>query len=90
MFNPVNRHILIDVNNKTDSDQESLIVLPEDYAPEIDRHAQVSVLSTAPDLRIEIDRGDKLIVDRSMIEEISVGGTIYNVILDNYVLGIIK
>ena len=29
----------------------------------------------------------KLVVDRSMIEEISVGGTIYNVILDNYVVG---
>ena len=48
------------------------------------------VLSAAPDLRIDIVQGDKLIVDRSMIEEISVGGTIYNVILDNYVLGIIK
>ena len=90
MFNPVNRHILIDVNNKTDSNQESLIVLPEDYAPEIDRHAQVSVLRAAPDLRIDIEQGDKLIVDRSMIEEISIGGTIYNVILDNYVLGIVK
>ena len=77
-------------NNKTDSTQESLIVLPEDYAPEIDRHAQVSVLSAAPDLRIDIEQGDKLIVDRSMIEEISIGGTIYNVILDNYVLGIVK
>jgi co-chaperonin GroES (HSP10) len=90
MFNPVNRHILIDVNTHPDASSESLIVLPEDYAPEIDRHAQVSVLSTAPDLRIDVDQGDKLIVDRSMIEEISIGGTIYNVILDNYVLGIIK
>jgi co-chaperonin GroES (HSP10) len=90
MFNPVNRHILIDVNNKADPSQESLIVLPEDYSPEIDRHAQVSVLSAAPDLRIDVGQGDKLIVDRSMIEEISIGGTIYNVILDNYVLGIIK
>ena len=90
MFNPVNRHILIDVNHSPDPLAESLIVLPEDYAPEIDRHAQVLVLSAAPDLRIDITQGDKLIVDRSMIEEISVGGSIYSVILDNYVLGIIK
>tara|TARA_R110002110_G_scaffold31394_1_gene110656 strand:+ start:3011 stop:3283 length:273 start_codon:yes stop_codon:yes gene_type:complete len=90
MFEPVNRHILIDVEHYPDSTPESLIVLPEDYAPEVDRHAQVSVLSAAPDLRIDVGQGDKLIVDRSMIEEISVGGTIYNVILDNYVLGIIK
>jgi len=90
MFEPVNRHILIDVDQNPDSTPESLIVLPEDYAPEIDRHAQVSVLSVAPDLRIDVDLGDKLIVDRSMIEEISIGGTIYSVILDNYVLGIIK
>lgn len=90
MFEPVNRHILIDVNPNPDPLTESLIVLPEDYAPEVDRHAQVSVLRAAPDLRIEVNQGDKLIVDCSMIEEISIGGTIYNVILDNYVLGIIK
>jgi len=90
MFEPVNRHILIEISHGPETTPESLIVLPEDYAPEIDRHAQVSVLKSAPDLRIEIEQGDKLIVDRSMIEEISVGGTIYNVILDNYVLGIIK
>ena len=81
MFSPVNRHILININSQTESAPESLIVLPEDYSPEMARHAQVSVLSTAPDLRIDVSKGDKLIVDRSMIEEISIGGTIYNIIL---------
>ena len=90
MLNPVNRHILIDVNNTEDTTEKSLIVLPEDYTPEQARHLQVSVLRAAPDLRIAVNSGDKLIVDRSMIEEISIGGTIYNVILDNYVLGIIE
>ena len=90
MFNPVNRHILIDISSPPKPSSESVIVLPEDYTPEIERHAQVSVLKTAPDLRIEVGQGDKLIVDRSMIEEISIGDTIYNVILDNYVLGIIE
>jgi len=90
MFNPVNRHILIDISAPPKPSAESLIVLPEDYMPEIARHAQVSVLQVAPDLRIDVIKGDKLIVDRSMIEEISIGNTIYNVILDNYVLGIIE
>jgi co-chaperonin GroES (HSP10) len=90
MFNPVNRHILIDISSPPKPSSESVIVLPEDYTPEIERHAQVSVLKAAPDLRIDVGQGDKLIVDRSMIEEISIGDTIYNVILDNYVLGIIE
>ena len=51
---------------------------------------EVDALKAAQDVRFHIQEETKLIVDRSMIEEISIGGTIYNVILDNYIVGMIE
>ena len=90
MFSPVNRYILIDIPTRADSDIESLIVLPEDYKPEEERFIEVSAVASAADVRFSVPHLASLVVDRSMIEEISIGGTIYNVILDNYVVGMIE
>ena len=81
MFKPVNRHILIEVPSKHESQGESLIVLPEDYSAPEESHAE--------DVRFDVPQCSQLVVDRSMIEEITVEGTIYNVILDNYVVGLL-
>ena len=89
MFIPVNRHILIDVPDSRDPNPDSLIMLPEDYKPEQDRYLVVTMLAAASDVRFEISPAAKLVADRSMIEEINISGTIYNVILDNYIVGII-
>jgi hypothetical protein len=90
MFNPVNRYILIDLPHAQNVSGESVIVLPEDYKPEEERFIEVSAVAASSDVRFEVARHAKLVVDRSMIEEISIGGTIYNVILDNYVVGMIE
>ena len=89
MINPVNRYILIDLQKSKKDEKQSLIVLPEDYKPEESRYAIVSVVRAAPNVRFPVQSNDSLVVDRSMIEEISVEGTIYNVILDNYVIGVV-
>jgi len=89
MLKPVNRHILIDLPKKADT-SESLIVLPDDYKPVEEKYIEVVALDSADDVRFSIDKSARMVVDGSMIEEISVGGTIYNVILDNYVVGMIK
>lgn len=90
MIKPVNRYIVISLSDEKVEQKDSLIVLPEDYKPEKSRHAKVRVVSFADDVRFGLEKGCDLIVDRSMIEEINAGGTIYNVILDNYVIGIIE
>jgi co-chaperonin GroES (HSP10) len=86
MFEPVNRYILIDVKKETET--QSLIVLPEDYKAKEERFVSVKFLKAASDVRFDIPNDCNLIVDNSMIEEINVRGTNYNVILDNYVVGI--
>jgi co-chaperonin GroES (HSP10) len=89
MFKPVNRHILIEMPPVSSEGESSLIVLPEDYKRPEPTHASVVAVRSAPDVRFSIAGGERMVVDRSMIEEISVDGTIYNVILDNYVVAII-
>ncbi|MAH44422.1 hypothetical protein CMI37_01245 [Candidatus Pacearchaeota archaeon] len=89
MLTPVNRYILIEVPPKPDISQ-SLIVLPEDYKPEEQKFVEVIGVKGALDARFDIATGSRLVVDRAMIEEITVGTTIYNVILDNYVVGMVE
>tara|TARA_R100001594_G_scaffold85018_1_gene119456 strand:+ start:206 stop:478 length:273 start_codon:yes stop_codon:yes gene_type:complete len=90
MFNPVNRYILVEVPETAEQARDSIIVLPEDYAPHQDRYGPVRAIAAAADVRFDISEGCSLIIDKGMIEEISFGGTIYNVILDNYVVGIVE
>ena len=89
MFKPVNRHILIEVGSGQEGAEEPLIVLPEDYKPEMSRYVEARVIEIAEDVRLNLEKNTKVIIDRSMVDEIALGLTIYNVILDNYVVGII-
>ena len=84
MFKPVNRYILVEQHREVA--QESLIVLPEDYKPREERYATVEVKAVAEDVRFELPLTTKIVIDKSMLEEITVGGTNYSVILDNYVV----
>tara|TARA_Y100000592_G_scaffold100924_1_gene183757 strand:- start:3857 stop:4123 length:267 start_codon:yes stop_codon:yes gene_type:complete len=88
MFKPVNRHILIDVGQNSE-DQKPLIVLPEDYRPEQQKHSVVQVLNKSDDVKFNLVVGSKIVVDSSMIEEIVINNTTYNVILENYVVGVL-
>ena len=87
MFNPVNRYILLEMPTKTEQ-VESIILLPEDYKPEEQRYTEATVVKAADDVRFEIQANNKIIIDQSMVEQITIGNTNYDVILDNYVIGI--
>jgi co-chaperonin GroES (HSP10) len=88
MFKPVNRHILVDLDQRND-EQKSLIVLPEDYQPEQQKHSVVRVIEKSDDVKFNLIVGSKIVVDSSMIEEIVINNTTYNIILENYVVGVL-
>ena len=69
---------------------DSLVILPDDYKPPESKFMEVIAEASAGDVRFDLNKSDRILIDRSMIEEISIGDTIYNVILDNYVVGIIE
>ena len=89
MLKPVNRHILIEVPEIPIA-AEYVIVLPEDNSTPEEKVIEVLARATADDVRFSVPPFARLVIDRSMMEEISVDGTIYNVILDNYVIGMIE
>ena len=88
MFKPVNRYILVE--EKKEELRESLIVLPEDYRPTEERYATVEVKEVAEDVRFKLLPSSKIVIDKSMMEEITIGATNYSGILDNYVVGIVS
>ena len=90
MFKPVNRYVLVETQQKQ-AETDSGIVLPESFKPAEERHAIVSVIDWADDVRFKnmLFVDSKIIIDKSMMEEINVDGSKYNVILDNYIIGIL-
>tara|TARA_R110001599_G_C11803946_1_gene615216 strand:- start:142 stop:432 length:291 start_codon:yes stop_codon:yes gene_type:complete len=88
-FKPVNRYIYIEVPETKPNETSSGIVLPDDYKPQEERHGVVSVKDWAEDVKFKLKRDQRIIIDRSMIEEVTVYGEKVNLILENYVLGVI-
>tara|TARA_Y100000592_G_scaffold35426_1_gene56244 strand:- start:1269 stop:1547 length:279 start_codon:yes stop_codon:yes gene_type:complete len=91
MFKPVNRYVLI--NNRppvVENETATGILLPEDYKPTEERFTSYSVLGWADDVRFKLAEGSKVVVDNSMIEEITVDNLTYSIVQDNYIVGIIR
>ena len=95
MFKPVNRYIQIKLPQPKPKPTSSL-VLPDDYKPPEERHITAEVVAYASDIRFKDQlvmcggQGASVIVDKSMIEEITINNSKINVVLDNYVVGIIN
>ena len=87
MFVPLNRHILI----KREENEEPVIdrsfVLPDDYAKPKDPYEVVEVLAAAADCNLSVVAGDKIVVERSMVNVIKCENREYDLVLENYVYG---
>ena len=91
MFKPVNRYIQVKINKPEQDLDEYGIVLPDDYNPKEERYIVADVISCATDVRFhfEMVEGKKIVIDQSMIEEISINNETISIILDNYVVGLL-
>ena len=91
MFKPVNRYIQIEIPPEGPVETHSGILLPDDFKPSEDRYICVHTIAAADDVKINnlLSTKPDLIVDKSMIEEIKFLGKSINVILENYIVGVI-
>jgi co-chaperonin GroES (HSP10) len=92
---PVNRRILIVPHFKKEKDDTG-ILLPEDYKPQEEQHIIATVVDVAPDcapsftsIRNSRERRE-VIVERSMIETIDYKDKKFHLILENYVVGVMR
>ena len=90
-FRPVNRHIIIEMVEAPQPEVDSGILLPEDYAVTEERYGIAKVLGRAADVSFasKLVHGREIIVDRSMVEEVQIKEHKFQIVLENYVLGII-
>ena len=89
MLRPVNRHILVNYSPPQEN-PESGILLPDDYKPPTEDYVVVGVLAVSEDVSIRCNTDDQIVIDKKMLEEISVNHSIYYLILENYVIGVIE
>ena len=89
MLRPVNRHILVDYSPPQES-ADSGILLPDDYKPPTEDYVVVNVLAVSEDVSIRCNTDDQIVIDKKMLQEITVGHANYYLILENYVIGVIE
>jgi hypothetical protein len=94
---PVNRHLLVVPHFKSEKPNENGILLPEDYKPQENRYITATVVDVAQDCAEPFQRlrrgtfSEKAIVlDKSMLEEVDVKGKVSYIILENYVVGLLR
>ena len=92
MFTPLNRHVHIELGTAELNETVTGILLPDDFKPNEQRYGTATVLSSSEDVKFSkhLRKGAQVVIDRSMVEEINFGDKSINVILENYILGIIS
>jgi co-chaperonin GroES (HSP10) len=92
MFKPVNRYLHVDIEQNKDNQTESGILLPDNFKPNEQRYVCAKVISVSDDSKFSehITEGSIIIVDKSMIEEINFIDKSINVVLENYILGVVS
>ena len=89
MLRPVNRHILVDYSPPQES-ADTGILLPDDYKPPTEDYVVVDIIATSDDISIRCNTDDQIVIDKKMLQEITVGHSNYYLILENYVIGVIE
>jgi len=86
---PTNRHILIKPLEQKKQENDSIIVLPDDYKKPESPYKICEVISVSYDSKFSnsLKSGDNIIVEQRMIQKIDVDKNEFYLVLENYVLG---
>jgi|TARA_R110000824_G_scaffold281702_3_gene470012 hypothetical protein len=88
MIVPCNRYVLIQpIVNQIE--ENSNILLPEDYEPEESAYVRAEVLDWANDCKIELEENCIAVVTRHMIEEVNIDDTTHYLVLENHIIAMI-
>jgi len=89
-FEPLNRHLWVEIIEEKEEQKESAILVPEDFKKEEDPYVIVKVRDSAPDCSCRIPRGECAVVERHMLKKIKVFEKEVYIIQENYLLGVLK
>tara|TARA_R110000737_G_C14352189_1_gene445335 strand:- start:133 stop:432 length:300 start_codon:yes stop_codon:yes gene_type:complete len=95
-FYPRNRYLLIKTKNKEQVEQTG-VLLPEGFSLPKDKYVVATVVESAPDCKRDplhnkeqYPVGKEVVVDNSMVETVSIGAKDFEIVLENYVVGLIR
>tara|TARA_B100000214_G_C23969376_1_gene629330 strand:- start:1586 stop:1870 length:285 start_codon:yes stop_codon:yes gene_type:complete len=92
MLEPLNRYIHIKtIEKKVQKPDSNQILLPENYIPKDNKYAEAEVVAWSEEVRFanQLRKGQTIIVDKTMIETVEVNDHRAELVLDNYILGLI-
>ena len=89
MFSPLNRHLLVEEITREASTEESLVLVPDDYSVKKSPHGLYKIVKTSPDCEKfgEQHTNCNVVVEESMVQEITIGEERYYLVLENYIYG---
>jgi co-chaperonin GroES (HSP10) len=96
MLKPVNRHLLI-VPHVKKNETNTGVLLPDDYNPDQDQYIEASVIEIAEDCDKQFRHlkcgnvcNNRIVVDKSMIQEVKLSEKTHFMVLENYVVGVYR
>ena len=82
-----NRHVLVELVEQEEEQQQSLIALPQDYKKVESPYTVVKVLQISDDCKLFLEQGDLVVIERRMLTEIEIKGEKNYLVLENYIYG---
>lgn len=90
-FYPCSRHLLVKtIREEESTKEEPRVLLPEDYTPSKKEFGAYMVVSTAPEVTLNVFPGEVVVVEESMVREINFQGETHLIVLENYVCGVLS
>jgi co-chaperonin GroES (HSP10) len=88
-ISPRNRHIVVEKVDDKQEESESNVLLPASYKMPDAPYAIVKVIEISPTCVINVSKGDKIVVENSMIQKIDICEDEFYLVLENYVCGVL-
>ncbi len=88
---PCNRHVLVQPIDESDSDAESTsgILLPEDFKA-VPKFSLAKVVSKSTDCSVDVNIGERIVYNTSMLEEVPINNGTYYLLLENYITCVVS
>ena len=77
-INVYNRHVLVELVEEEEPEQQSLIALPQDYKKTESPYVVVKVLQKSDDCKLFLEQGDLIVIERRMLTEIEIKDFLVN------------
>lgn len=87
---PRNRHLVIEPIEVAEEEEQTAVLLPEGYGKPKPPFVQARIREVSPDCTSNFSKGDRVVLERSMMQEVTIEDTEFYLVLENYVYGVLS